>query len=149
MSGAKTPRAATPSSSPAGTASEVAKHASRPEGIGARTAQLIALFSELYGVEAAELEEDRPFFELGMNSINVVEFVAQLERRLGISVEASDIFNYPTFRTLAEQVGAAAGPETNRHHADDPPMDLSMILSQVHADEIDVDTALELVTTRS
>jgi acyl transferase domain-containing protein/glutamate-1-semialdehyde aminotransferase/enoyl-CoA hydratase/carnithine racemase len=151
MSGAKKPLASTPAFSPVSTArvSVVSKHESQSEVIRARTEQLIALFAELYGVEAAELDEDRPFFELGMNSINVVEFVTQLERQLGISVEASDIFNYPTFRALAEHAQPDARPEMNRHHADDPPMDLSTILSQVHTDQLDVDTALELVTTRS
>jgi acyl transferase domain-containing protein/glutamate-1-semialdehyde aminotransferase/enoyl-CoA hydratase/carnithine racemase/acyl carrier protein len=115
----------------------------------ARKKRLMALFTELYDVEASELDEDRPFFELGMNSINVAEFVTQLKTQLHLSVEASDIFNYPTFRALAEHTQSGNAPQIEDRPGHDPSIDLSAILLQVNTDQLDIDTALELISTRS
>jgi polyketide synthase PksN len=106
-----------------------------------------SVFSALFGIAAAEIEEDRPFFELGMNSVNVAEFVEALRKQLGISLEVSDVFNYPTFQALAAYTQPDVAVETSGGRVHGPSIDLSRLVSQVGTDQLDVENALELLST--
>jgi acyl carrier protein len=62
-----------------------------------------------------DLDEDRGFFELGMDSLLSVEFVNHLNDRLQCSLSSSAPFHFPTIRDLAAHIARPAErPETWR-----------------------------------
>ncbi len=58
------------------------------------------LASVLYA-DAAKLDENRPFVDLGVDSILTVEFARQVEKVTGRSFKATDLYDHPTLAQLA------------------------------------------------
>ena len=54
--------------------------------------------------ETDELDEDTTFFDLGLDSINVVRFVRKLSQTLSLSLRETLIFDYPTIGSLARYI---------------------------------------------
>lgn len=49
----------------------------------------------------SEINLNASFTSFGLDSLNMVEMVAELEDKLGIALEPELAFNYPTINTLA------------------------------------------------
>ena len=64
-------------------------------------------------VEVFQIEEDiddrRPFFEIGMTSMNAGRFVARINAEFQMSLETADIFDVPTVQSLAMRILKEAG----------------------------------------
>ena len=65
--------------------------------------KLAAVWKDIMG--GKELSRDDDFLELGIDSLRVFRFVAQL-RREGLTVTAQQIFDHPTIARLAAVIGA-------------------------------------------
>ncbi|MCP5003644.1 MAG: hypothetical protein GY941_06770 [Planctomycetes bacterium] len=113
------------------------------------------------------VNENKPFFELGVTSINVASTVEELEKQLQITLEVTDVFNYPTIQKFAEyietQFQSKADKYTeekaqqlvplekkimggNRYHqAEHDLLDLETILTKVYLGTLDIEEALELI----
>jgi phthiocerol/phenolphthiocerol synthesis type-I polyketide synthase A len=59
-----------------------------------------------------ELELDRPFAELGMNSVMAMSVRRDTEQFVGIELSATMLFNYPTIVALAEHLAKKVLPQT-------------------------------------
>ncbi|WP_421846101.1 phosphopantetheine-binding protein [Mycobacterium sp.] len=59
--------------------------------------------------DEAAIDDNRPFVELGLDSILAVELVRFLNRRYAINIRASQLFDCPTVATLAALVADSAG----------------------------------------
>jgi phthiocerol/phenolphthiocerol synthesis type-I polyketide synthase A len=59
-----------------------------------------------------ELELDRPFAELGMNSVMAMSVRRDTERFVGIELSATMLFNYPTIVALAGHLAKKVLPQT-------------------------------------
>jgi epothilone synthetase B len=70
---------------------------------------VVAAWREVLGIE--DIGRDRPFFELGGNSLHLVQISLRLSRDLGREVSIGDLFRHPTIGALAAHLGspAAAG----------------------------------------
>jgi len=69
---------------------------------------LAGLWSEVLGVERVGVH-DR-FFELGGNSLLIVQVYDRLVARLGERITLVELFQYPTIAELAERLGREASP---------------------------------------
>ena len=84
-----------------------------------------ALFCEFFHMDEA-MDENRPFFELGVTSMNVAGFVENLEKAFAISLEVNELFNHPTLLRLAEFLETLVdresdSPSSGKEEEADPP----------------------------
>jgi phthiocerol/phenolphthiocerol synthesis type-I polyketide synthase A len=75
-------------------------------------AGLRAILARELHMPEAELELDRPFAELGMNSVMAMSVRRDTERFVGIELSATMLFNYPTIVALAEHLAKKVLPQT-------------------------------------
>ncbi|BAV98082.1 SDR family NAD(P)-dependent oxidoreductase [Lysobacter enzymogenes] len=71
-------------------------------------AQLRESLAEALFMRAAEVGLDKPFNELGLDSIVGVEWVKALNQQLGCELSATRIYDYPSVRALAAYLHTAA-----------------------------------------
>lgn len=57
--------------------------------------------SQLRKRPLAELDPERPFNELGVDSLDAVSLTGELEERLGVTIDPAELFDHPTPRALA------------------------------------------------
>ncbi|MDQ6673653.1 MAG: LLM class flavin-dependent oxidoreductase [Chloroflexota bacterium] len=67
--------------------------------------QIVGVLKELVGVENVGVDDN--FFDLGANSLLMVQASVHLRERLGRSVPLVRMFQFPTARSLAASLGAA------------------------------------------
>lgn len=73
-------------------------------------------WSRVLGSERIGIDDN--FFDIGGNSLRLVEVHATLERDLGRRLPIVDLFQFPTVRTLAQRIAPGGGGETaNTHQA--------------------------------
>ncbi len=75
-------------------------------------AGLRAILARELQMPEAELELDRPFAELGMNSVMAMSVRRDTEQFVGIELSATMLFNYPTIVALAEHLSKKVLPQT-------------------------------------
>ena len=116
---------------------------------------LIADLAELLAAElfvgVEDIDPDRSFVELGLDSILAVEWVQAVNRRFGLSVSATRIYEFPTLRQFAALVASdvqvsprseAALPESRRYGF---PLDSNPVspLSAASDSGLDIDDDLD------
>ena len=72
---------------------------------------IAAVWREVLGVE--EVGRDQAFFELGGNSLHLVQAALRLGRRLGRELTVGEIFRHPTVGALAEHLGEPGSSESS------------------------------------
>lgn len=72
---------------------------------------LIASLADALYMPADEIDPDRSFQELGLDSVVGVEWIRVLNSRFGIELAATRVYDYPTVRSLAAHIAAALGGE--------------------------------------
>jgi acyl carrier protein len=72
---------------------------------------IVTVFEELLG--AAGVGVDDNFFDLGCNSLMMVQASVRLRAALGYSVSLVQLFQFPTVRSLASSLGTQTGPRAN------------------------------------
>ncbi|MFZ1163997.1 type I polyketide synthase [Mycobacterium sp.] len=75
-------------------------------------AGLRAILARELQMPESELELDRPFAELGMNSVMAMSVRRDTEQFVGIELSATMLFNYPTIVALAEHLAKKVLPQT-------------------------------------
>ncbi len=75
-------------------------------------AGLRAILARELHMPEAELELDRPFAELGLNSVMAMSVRRDTEQFVGIELSATMLFNYPTIVALAEHLAKKLLPPT-------------------------------------
>jgi acyl-CoA synthetase (AMP-forming)/AMP-acid ligase II/acyl carrier protein len=68
------------------------------------TAHLQEVAAGLLGQGADEIEVDRPFGELGLDSVTAVEMVERVGKTLGVPLAGTQLFDHPTIERLAEHL---------------------------------------------
>jgi aspartate racemase len=70
---------------------------------------IAAVWRDVLGLEATDL--DGNFFDLGGNSLLLIEAHSRLQKRIGRSLPITALFEYPTVRSLARSLGGDAAPD--------------------------------------
>jgi polyketide synthase PksN len=91
----------------------------------------VSLAGELF-VEVEEVDPDRSFTELGLDSVVGVEWVRVVNEEFGTSIGATRIYQYPNLREFAAYVIAETPPSAD---------DLAEMLAKVYDGQIDVQQA--------
>ncbi len=73
------------------------------------------IWSEVLGVDKSKIGIDADFFEIGGDSIKVIQISARL-RKHNLKVESGDIFTYPTIRQLSPTI------KETKHQIDQEPV---------------------------
>ena len=71
----------------------------------------MAVLGELIGLTEVGIDDN--FFDLGANSLLMVQASVRLRERLGRAVPLVRMFQYPTARALAASLGDAQSGDTN------------------------------------
>jgi phthiocerol/phenolphthiocerol synthesis type-I polyketide synthase A len=82
-------------------------------------AGLRAILARELQMPEAELELDRPFAELGLNSVMAMSVRRDTEQFVGIELSATMLFNYPTIVSLAEYLAKKLLPQTDSDDGSD------------------------------
>ena len=69
---------------------------------------LAAVWREVLGLERVGLDDS--FFDLGGNSIRIVQVAARLRERLGLKVPVAQLFQHATLRALGRHLAPAGSP---------------------------------------
>jgi hypothetical protein len=59
-----------------------------------------AAWQEIFGLTSVGVDEN--FFDLGGNSVHVIQVLAKLRAGLNVQIEPLDLFRYPTIRSLLD-----------------------------------------------
>lgn len=76
-------------------------------------AGLRAILAHELSMPEAELELDRPFAELGLNSVMAMSVRRETEQFVGIELSATMLFNHPTVSSLASYLAKKLVPQEN------------------------------------
>ncbi|GIJ19755.1 type I polyketide synthase [Micromonospora lutea] len=90
-----------------------------PPGRARRVAVVEACRNEVAAVLRSSPEavaSDRPFSEMGFDSLMSLELRKRLQRRTGVSLPSTVVWRYPNVDALAEQLAAAMGVDLGSHH---------------------------------
>ncbi len=68
------------------------------------TDQLLASLAAALYLEHDELDIDKPFMELGLDSILGMEFIDEINQKLGISIKTAKLYDFPTIKSLANHI---------------------------------------------
>ncbi|MDT0268345.1 phosphopantetheine-binding protein, partial [Streptomyces sp. DSM 44915] len=129
------PTAPTPVTQPAAPATT-----SGPDAEELLEALRVSLARELF-VEVDEVDVERSFTELGLDSVVGVEWIRAVNGEFGTSVGTTKIYQYPSVREFATfllKELPAAPPGAEPPVAPAPEDDLDEVLAQVYEGEIDV-----------
>lgn len=69
---------------------------------------LISRVAQLLKQAVDDIDPDMPFNSLGLDSINVMDLIVELDDLLGIEIESTIVWDYPTIRLLSEYVATLA-----------------------------------------
>lgn len=65
---------------------------------------LIGRLAALRKRDPSTIDPSRPFNELGVDSLDAVTLVGDLEESLGVAIDPAELFDYPTPRDLARML---------------------------------------------
>ncbi|MFE7111937.1 phosphopantetheine-binding protein [Streptomyces sp. NPDC057575] len=65
---------------------------------------LIGVLGDVLRVKPEKIDPDQTFPSLGLDSLLIVEFVAVVNGRYGLQVRATDLYDYPTPASFAQEV---------------------------------------------
>ncbi len=65
---------------------------------------VVTLFARRVRLPSQALDLDRPFFEYGIDSVDAVELAHEIEETLGVALDPTVLWNYPTLNQLLRHV---------------------------------------------
>ncbi|CAG7645219.1 SDR family NAD(P)-dependent oxidoreductase [Actinacidiphila bryophytorum] len=122
---------------------------------GALVEELAAGLADVLEMPAGSVDPDRPFADLGLDSIFAVQWAKLIEERHGVEFTAARVYDYPTVRLLAAYLEAELlppepapepVPEGAQPRVDaDQDLTLDDVLRRVEDGTLDIDAAEQLL----
>ncbi|PEU20472.1 hypothetical protein CN526_28270, partial [Bacillus wiedmannii] len=112
--------------------------------------ELIMSLAEILYIEHSNIDIDRRFIDMGMDSIIGVEWIKVVNKQYGISIKATKIYAYPTVRNFAEFLQKELNKRKQELNQLSPQSNLSInnldeILLQVAHGTLDIKLADQLL----
>nr|WP_232302919.1 acyl carrier protein [Bacillus cereus] len=112
--------------------------------------ELIMSLAEILYIEHSNIDIDRRFIDMGMDSIIGVEWIKVVNKQYGISIKATKIYDYPTVRNFAEFLQKELNKRKQELNQLSPQSNLSInnldeILLQVAHGTLDIKLADQLL----
>ena len=111
----------------------IAAEADTGRSLDALRRELAQSFANVLFMDIADVDERRPFGEMGMDSVLAVEWIREINQQYGITIEALDVYDHADIRAMAKLVKERvdhheAGPaqaraEAASQNAFDPSLD--------------------------
>ncbi|MFF8597099.1 SDR family NAD(P)-dependent oxidoreductase [Streptomyces sp. NPDC015220] len=111
---------------------------------GALVEELAGSLAEVLEMPSGSIDPDRPFAELGLDSIFAVQWAKLIEERLGVEFTAARVYDYPTVRLLADYLEEELVPPAPP--AAEECRSLDEVLRRVEEGTLDIDTAERLLS---
>lgn len=70
---------------------------------------LVEQIATLYRREVASIDPDRPFIELGIDSLDAMSLAGDIQEHFAIDMDPSEFFDHPTPNHLARMIAARLG----------------------------------------
>ncbi|NJR38871.1 MAG: SDR family NAD(P)-dependent oxidoreductase [Leptolyngbyaceae cyanobacterium CSU_1_4] len=99
--------------------------------------------AQVLGCQATEIDAQKGFFDLGMDSLTSVELKNRLQNSLNCSLSATLIFDYPTLEALLDYLAIQLINELNRPESDQSP--LTEVTPDNSLDELTQDELADLL----
>jgi acyl carrier protein len=87
----------------------------RSESVSELQDSLFDIWRKVCGIETSGLDES--FFDLGGSSLQLAEVEAELRSRIDATISITDLFAYPTIRSLSRRLENGAGSSTRLEDA--------------------------------
>jgi acyl transferase domain-containing protein/acyl carrier protein len=105
--------------------------------------ELATSLAEALFLEPEEVALDRPFIDLGLDSIVAAEWVRALNTRYGINITVSRVYDHPTILAFAAFLKHELGPQAPATGAERPSLD--DVLQRVQQGQLDIAQAYQLL----
>ena len=105
--------------------------------------ELAASLAEALFLEPEDVALDRPFIDLGLDSIVAAEWVRALNPRYGINITVTKVYDHPTILAFAAFLRRELGPRTPTTGAGRPSLD--DVLQRVQRGQLDIAQAYQLL----
>ena len=114
---------------------------SRPSLLGDTVIDvLVTTLADALYMDRGEVDIDKPFVDLGLDSVVGVEWVHAVNRSLGTALAATRLYQYPTVRSLGELLLQESAPAVVM-----PRAPLDEVLSKVYDGELSPEDAAEFL----
>ncbi|CAA0107127.1 Phthiocerol synthesis polyketide synthase type I PpsA [Mycolicibacterium vanbaalenii] len=80
---------------------------------------LRAIMANELRIAESEVETDRPFAEMGLNSVMAMSIRREVEQLAGVELSATMLWNHPTIGSLAIHLADKVAPDTEPHQEGD------------------------------
>jgi polyketide synthase PksN len=123
-------------------------------GPAALREQLRAILARVLFVEPEQISEHVSFETLGLDSVLAVEWIREVNRALGTTLAATDVYDYPSLRAMGDHMWRKWGKAADRsivveQQASNEMPDVDAILRQVEEGALDIEDATRLLTDLS
>ncbi|QOS80422.1 SDR family NAD(P)-dependent oxidoreductase [Paenibacillus sp. JNUCC31] len=124
---------------------------------GSLMEELKDLLAETLFMNRADVELEKSFIEMGMDSITGVEWVQLINKRYGTNVTATKIYDYPTITEFSNYLmtelsksndhSGTMSSSNNNSESSHNPLTLEMVLEKVRQKAIPIDQAEQLLSS--
>jgi polyketide synthase 13 len=67
---------------------------------------LVQRVAAITALQEQEIDSELPFNSLGLDSVDVMDIIVELDELLGIEIESTIVWDYPTIRLLSAYVAS-------------------------------------------
>ena len=87
-----------------------------PTAVSELEEELVRSLAQVLGVEESDINGERPFREIGLDSITGVEWIQALNKQYSLSLSTTRVYDYPTIHAFADFLFKEGGGSFGRVH---------------------------------
>jgi len=107
--------------------------------------ELVRSLAEALSMEQSNIDVEKPFGEIGLDSVIGVEWVQSLNKQYASNLKASSIYDYPTIRQLAAFLKKELFKHQQTFVQPISALSLDDVLQQLQQGTVDIEKAEQLV----
>jgi acyl carrier protein len=107
--------------------------------------ELIRSLAQTLYIEQSAIDVERPFAEMGLDSVVGVEWIQYLNKQYASNLKASSVYDYPTIRQLADFLAKDLYKQQQIPRQSVSTLSLDDVLQQLRQGAFDLEKAEQLV----